>query len=116
VGDDRQGLRREDRLSALQPKLHNHAPLHWFSARGEPHSVPAKAKRVVTFFPESLAEKIALPIELDGAQILSLVGSEAFTAYLPHPKGPVFMTLIARTFGADQTTRTWDTIKKCALA
>ena len=41
-------------------------------------------------------------------------GREVFTTYLPTPKGPVFMTLIEKTFGKDVTTRTWDTIKKVA--
>ena len=41
-------------------------------------------------------------------------GSEIFTAYLPTPKGPVFMSLIEKTLGKDQTTRTWDTIAKVA--
>jgi hypothetical protein len=30
------------------------------------------------------------------------------------PKGPVFMTLIEKTFGKEVTTRTWDTVKKAA--
>ncbi|MGA3008444.1 MAG: hypothetical protein ABSE59_11205 [Opitutaceae bacterium] len=29
-------------------------------------------------------------------------------------KGPVFMTLIEKHFGSDATTRTCDTIRKCA--
>jgi len=37
-----------------------------------------------------------------------------FSTYLPNPKGPVFMTLIEKTFGKDVTTRTWDTIAKVA--
>jgi hypothetical protein len=37
-----------------------------------------------------------------------------FSAYLPHPKGPVFMTLIQTTFGEYVTTRTWDTVKRLA--
>jgi len=37
-------------------------------------------------------------------------------AYLPTPKGPVFMTLIEKTFGKDVTTRTWDTVAKVARA
>ena len=39
---------------------------------------------------------------------------EVFSAYLPTPKGPVFMTLIQKTFGTDLTTRTWDTVAKVA--
>ena len=50
----------------------------------------------------------------DGARILHVTGREVFTAYLPTPKGPVFMALIEKTFGTDLTTRTWDTVKKVA--
>jgi len=39
-----------------------------------------------------------------------------FGAYLPSPKGPVFMTLIEQAFGKDVTTRTWDTVAKVARA
>jgi hypothetical protein len=51
---------------------------------------------------------------MDGARILSIKDREIFSAYLPTPKGPVFMTLIQRTFGKDLTTRTWDTVAKVA--
>lgn len=80
------------------------------------HQVPAAAKRVVTFLRPGVAAKVALPIELDGARILAATRSEAFTAYVPHPKGAVFMALIEKTFGADVTTRTWETVRKCAAA
>jgi hypothetical protein len=45
---------------------------------------------------------------------LCVKGNELFTTYVPSPRGPVFMTLIEKTFGKDVTTRTWDTIKKVA--
>lgn len=79
-------------------------------------SLPANAKRVVTFLRESHTAKVSLPIEVDGARILAINGREVFTAYVPNPRGPVFMTLIEKTFGTNLTTRTWDTIKKCAAA
>ena len=47
-----------------------------------------------------------------GASILAMKDREIFSAYLPTPKGPVFMGLIQKTFGKDQTTRTWDTVAK----
>jgi uncharacterized protein (DUF1697 family) len=72
------------------------------------------AKRIVTFLREKPAAKLALPIEMDGARILSIKGKEIFSAYLPTPKGPVFMTLIEKTFGKEQTTRTWETVMKVA--
>ena len=72
------------------------------------------AKRVVTFLRDKPPAKLDLPIELDGARILRLEGSEVFSAYVPGPRGPVFMTLIEKTFGQDVTTRTWDTVRKVA--
>ena len=74
------------------------------------------AKRVVTLLRKAPASRLRLPIESDGARILCVHGTEAFTVYLPNPRGPVFMTLIERTFGKDATTRTWDTIGKVAAA
>jgi uncharacterized protein (DUF1697 family) len=78
------------------------------------YRLPAAAKRVVTFLRDKPAAKIRLPIEDDGARILCVEGQEVFSAYVPSPRGPVFMTLIERTFGQELTTRTWDTIKKLA--
>ena len=70
------------------------------------------SKRIVTFLREAPATKLSLPIEVDGARILRLQGREVFSAYVPSPRGPVFMTLIEKTFGDAVTTRTWDTVKK----
>ena len=72
------------------------------------------AKRIVTFLREAPPRKVALPVEREGARILTVRGSEAFSVYERTPKGPVFMTLIERTFGKDQTTRTWDTVTRIA--
>ena len=79
-------------------------------------ALPAQAKLVVSFTRLPIEPQIALPLELGGAQILSVVGREVFTAYMPNDKGPVFMALIEKTFGKDITTRTWETIRKCASA
>src|SRR6266566_1919756 len=65
-------------------------------------------------FKVSPKAKIKLPVEMHGARILAIKDGEIFSAYLPTPKGPVFMTLIEKTFGKEQTTRTWDTIVKVA--
>lgn len=74
------------------------------------------AKRIVTFLRGRPQAKIALPVEMDGARILTMKDGEIFSAYVASPKGPVFMTLIEKTFGKDVTTRTWDTVAKVALA
>jgi uncharacterized protein (DUF1697 family) len=76
------------------------------------YRLPPEAKRIVTFLREPLARAPSRLPEQDGARILHVTGREVFTAYLPTPKGPVFMSLIQKTFGEDVTTRTWDTIKK----
>ena len=72
------------------------------------------AKRVVTFLKRPAKSELSTPIELHEARILCVEGSHVFSAYVPSPRGPVFMTLIEKTFGKDVTTRTWDTVKKVA--
>jgi uncharacterized protein (DUF1697 family) len=75
-----------------------------------------QAKRIVTFLRDEPTVRLALPMERDGARLLALRGRELFSAYLPSPKGAVFMTLIERTFGKALTTRTWDTVGKVVRA
>jgi uncharacterized protein (DUF1697 family) len=79
--------------------------------------LPAGAKRVVTFLrnPGAVAE-VALPLAMHDASILKRMGSEVLSVYVPNEKGPVFTQLLERTFGQDITTRTWDTVAKCAAA
>lgn len=74
----------------------------------------ADHKRVVTFLREPPDPAPALPVERDGACIWKLEGRELFSAYLPSDKGPVFMALIEKTIGREQTTRTWQTLEKMA--
>lgn len=78
--------------------------------------LPATAKRVVTFLRDERAARPVLPIARDGATILAQAHGEVFTAYVPGPKGPVFMTLLERTYGTDITTRTLDTVGRCVRA
>lgn len=80
------------------------------------HRVPARAKRVVTFLRTTTTVNAKLPPSKDGATMLCVTGHEIFTAYVESPKGPVFMRLIEKTFGKQVTTRTWDTVRKCADA
>lgn len=74
------------------------------------------AKRVVTFVRKPHPAKLKLPIGLHGARILAMRGGEIFTAYVPSDRGPVFMNLIDKTFGKTVTTRTWETVRKCATS
>ena len=78
------------------------------------HRLPPESKRIVTFLREAPTRALPRLPEQDGARILQVSGREVFTAYVRTPKGPVFMSLIEKTFGEDVTTRTWDTIKKVA--
>lgn len=78
--------------------------------------LPPGAKRVVSFLREPQAPRVSLPLESDGARILGMSGREVFTAYVPGAKGPVFMVLIEKAFGTEVTTRTWETVRKCAQA
>jgi len=80
------------------------------------YELPASAKKVITFLRRPATLELALPIERDGASILRFTGSEVLSAYVPGPKGPVFMSLLERTFGKSITTRTLETVRKCASA
>ncbi len=77
---------------------------------------PATAKRVVSFLRAAPASGTALPPPMSGARVLGVRGREVLSSYEPSADGPVFMRLIEKTFGKDITTRTWDTVRKCAAA
>lgn len=76
--------------------------------------LPKSAKKVVTFLHGDPKTKLKLPISLEDAQILAMRGREVFSAYVPSAKGPLFMTLIEKTFGKEVTTRTLGTVEKLA--
>jgi len=71
------------------------------------------SKRVVTLLRRK-PKPPELPIERDGARILLVRGTEVFSAYVPGPRGPVFMQLVEKTFGKEATTRTWETLARAA--
>ena len=73
------------------------------------------AKRVVTFLRELPKSPPQLPIDQDGVRVLRLEGTHMFAAYVPGD-GPVFMTLIEKAVGKEQTTRTWQTVEKVVKA
>ena len=80
-----------------------------------PFRLPADAKRVVTFLrtPPVIPN---LPPVLNEARIVAVEGCEVYTTYQRGAETPDFMKLIEQAFGKQQTTRTWDTVRKCALA
>ena len=77
--------------------------------------LPADAKRIVTFL-RAVPLGVKLPIEKDGARLLRLEGHTLFGAYERSDKGPVFMVLIEKAVGKEQTTRTWQTVERVAKA
>jgi uncharacterized protein (DUF1697 family) len=78
--------------------------------------LPPGTKCVVAFLRQPCALQLPLPIVLDDARVLKVTGSEVYSTYVPGPNGPTFMRLLERTFGTDITTRTLDTVRKCAWA
>jgi uncharacterized protein (DUF1697 family) len=78
----------------------------------EGFGIPPQAKRIVTFLRKVPAVMPPLPLVQDGVHIVAAQRTEVFSAYLPNPKGPVFMTLLQKTFGKEQTTRTWQTVTR----
>ena len=79
--------------------------------------LPAGSKRVITFLPEPLdASPVELPVVSGAARILAVNGGEVLCSYVPEAKGPVFMHLLEKTFGKAITTRTVDTVARCASA
>ena len=78
--------------------------------------LPPGSKRVVTFLRSKPPAPVSLPPALHGARIWTVRGREALSSYVPNDKGPVFMTLLEKTFGKNITTRTWDTVQKVARA
>ena len=76
--------------------------------------LPPESKRIVTFLRAKPGRIPAQLPEQDGARILQVRGREVFTTYVRSTAGPVFMSLIERTFGEELTTRTWDTVGKVA--
>jgi uncharacterized protein (DUF1697 family) len=78
--------------------------------------IDPKAKYVVTFLRNAAKSKIQLPIARDGASVLKFTGSEVLSVCMPGPKGSVLMGLIERMFGKGVTTRTLQTVRKCAWA
>lgn len=78
--------------------------------------LPANAKPVITFLRKPYEGTLTLPIVQAQAAILALERTEVFSAYVPNEKGPVFMALLEKTFGKAITTRTLETVRKCAAA
>jgi uncharacterized protein (DUF1697 family) len=70
--------------------------------------VAAGARRVVSFLSEGREAPVTLPIDADGVRI----HGRTFRTR----GGPVFMTLLEKAFGKSITTRTWETVRKCAAA
>ncbi len=78
--------------------------------------LPANVKRIVTFVGEPPVVKIALPIQARGMFILAMYQGVILGAYMPDPRGGGSLQLIEKMFGNQVTTRTWETVERCAKA
>jgi len=78
--------------------------------------MPVGAKAVVTFLPRPPAQLPSLPISRDGVTIFAANQRAVYTYYVVSSAGPVFMNLLEHTFGKTVTTRTWQTVRRCANA
>lgn len=78
--------------------------------------LPPNARRNVTFLRAAPSPKPKLPVSMQGGEILTLQGREGFLYYVPGEASPTFMTSIEKTFGKEQTTRTWDTVGRVVKA
>lgn len=76
------------------------------------HAPKATEKRVVSFFKRQPTERVTLPVAMSKARIVAMTDTEAFSLYEREDTGPVFMSLIEKTFGKELTTRTWETVLK----
>jgi uncharacterized protein (DUF1697 family) len=80
------------------------------------HGIAENAKRNITFLREPLVTPPKLPIEREGMSIVATNRREVFSAYLPTPTAASFMALLEQTFGKGITTRTVNTVRRCAGA
>lgn len=78
--------------------------------------LPPGVKRVVTFLREPHGVRITTPIGLGDARLFRADEREVFSACVPGPRGSALLALLERTFSAAITTRTCDTVRKCAAA
>jgi uncharacterized protein (DUF1697 family) len=74
------------------------------------------SKPLVLFLRKPAQLNLDLPIHRGDASILAFNGSEALCAYVPGANASGFMGLLERSFGKTITTRTLDTVRKCACA
>jgi uncharacterized protein (DUF1697 family) len=79
-------------------------------------AVAAGAKRVLALLRAPPRPGLALPVTRDGAVVHGADARAAYVSYVPSPKGPVFMELLAQCFGDAVTARTYDTVKKVVAA
>ena len=81
-----------------------------------PYTLAPAEKPVIAFLREPLEGPVELPTGRAGARIFKFTGAEVLCSYVPGPDGSVLMGLLERAFGTRITTRTLDTVRKCAWA
>lgn len=78
--------------------------------------LPPSSKPLVVFLRAPMEATLDLPMHRHDASILAFNGTEALCAYVPGPNASGFMGLLERSFGKTLTTRTLETVRKCAWA
>ncbi len=78
--------------------------------------LPPNAKRIVTFVGEPNSARLTLPIEADDGCIITTFGGDILSVYVPSLGASKVMRLIEKTFSPNVTTRTRETVKRCAEA
>jgi uncharacterized protein (DUF1697 family) len=75
---------------------------------------PAGTKPIVVFLRHAPQVRPALPVEKRSSALVALAGTEGHGYYTPGKDASAFMAVLGRMFGTEFTTRTAETVRKCA--
>ncbi len=78
--------------------------------------LPANARRIVSFIGEPQSVELSLPIDTGDGLILARYGTDVLSVYTPNLRSSKVLVMIEKIFGTQVTTRTWQTVKRCAAA
>ncbi len=79
-------------------------------------NLPASAKRFVTFVDAPQIANRKPSIQNDESYVLAWFGNDLLWAEIAPTPSPRLLNLIEKLFDRKVTTRTWETVKKCASA
>lgn len=76
---------------------------------------PAGTKRIVVLLRDAPEVRPALPVEKRSCALLALAGTVGYGYYTPGNDASAFMAVLGRMFDTEFTTRTVQTVCKCAV-